>query len=305
MSNRVRLQLICTVAAIFCFLAGRYAGELGIVFYMLCPVPILYLTLRCGTLTGVVGSIVSIMAIAVASPASVALQYGLVFGLSSVSLGYLLRVTRWDKAVGYTAILIFLVTITVSTLLAYSQDKNLIDIISSYVAAEVELAQGQYAAMDIQGEQLTQLENAGNLIETWAPRIFPGMLLLCIGMLNYLAFLLVRRLPKAAGSYGVDFPEWKAPEPLVWVLIAAGFSLAAPEGYWTIIAVNLLIVLLPIYFLQGLAVMGVFMNRRNVPPIVKGLIYCLLLLNPLPMMVATLGLFDIWADFRRPRITKS
>jgi uncharacterized protein YybS (DUF2232 family) len=124
-------------------------------------------------------------------------------------------------------------------------------------------------------------------------------------MLNYLAFLLVRRLPKAAGSYGVDFPEWKAPEPLVWVLIAAGFSLVAPEGYWTIIAVNLLIVLLPIYFLQGLAVMGVFMNRRNVPPIVKGLIYCLLLLNPLPMMVATLGLFDIWADFRRPRITKS
>ena len=68
------------------------------------------------------------------------------------------------------------------------------------------------------------------------------------------------------------------------------------------IGYSLLVVLLPLYFLQGMAVVNNFLRRKAYPPLMKGLIYTLLLLlNPLQIVVTSVGVFDLWVDFRRPR----
>ena len=57
-----------------------------------------------------------------------------------------------------------------------------------------------------------------------------------------------------------------------------------------------------LYFLQGLAVVSSFLQRKKYPPAIKGLIYLLVfILNPLPMIITGVGVFDLWIDFRRPR----
>ncbi len=65
---------------------------------------------------------------------------------------------------------------------------------------------------------------------------------------------------------------------------------------------NPVAVLLPLYFLQGLAVVSNFLQRKPYPPIVRGLIYLLVfVLNPMPLVITGVGVFDLWIDFRRPR----
>ena len=67
--------------------------------------------------------------------------------------------------------------------------------------------------------------------------------------------------------------------------------------------VNVLIILLPVYFLQGLAVVESFLARKGLAPALRALTYLfLLVINPLPMIVTGLGVFDLWADFRKPRL---
>ena len=66
---------------------------------------------------------------------------------------------------------------------------------------------------------------------------------------------------------------------------------------------NLLVVLLPVYFLQGLAVVSFFLQRREVSPLMRALSYMILFaLNPFQLIVAGIGVFDLWIDFRKPRV---
>jgi uncharacterized protein YybS (DUF2232 family) len=102
---------------------------------------------------------------------------------------------------------------------------------------------------------------------------------------------------------GPAFARWRAPELLIWALIATGFAAVLSVGVVQTVALNLLVVLLPVYFLQGLAVAEHFFTRKGLPPLWRGLSYLLLLLlNPLPMIVTGVGIFDLWADFRKKRI---
>jgi uncharacterized protein YybS (DUF2232 family) len=68
------------------------------------------------------------------------------------------------------------------------------------------------------------------------------------------------------------------------------------------VALNLLTVLLPIYFLQGLAIVNHFFRKKGVSPLLQTLGYLLIaVLNPFPLIVTGVGIFDLWADFRKPR----
>jgi len=136
---------------------------------------------------------------------------------------------------------------------------------------------------------------------------YPGIAMTVAGLMTLgLVFLLSLF---ARGRYTVPgraFQEWKAPEPLVWVLIVAGFLVVFVEGLPGTFALNLLVILLPVYFLQGLAVIDCFFRRKAFSPIFRAVGYVLVtLVNPLPLLVTGIGVFDLWADFRKPRKPKS
>jgi uncharacterized protein YybS (DUF2232 family) len=134
-------------------------------------------------------------------------------------------------------------------------------------------------------------------------KAYPGIVLTVAGLMVLGLVLLLSLL--ARGRYtlpGRPFPEWKAPEQLVWLLILSGFMVAFAEGTVATVALNLLVVLLPVYFLQGLAVIDCFFRRKAFSPVIRTIGYLLVtLVNPLPMLVTGIGVFDLWADFRKPR----
>jgi len=135
-------------------------------------------------------------------------------------------------------------------------------------------------------------------------QILPGLLFgsLCLVVLLNILFLW-RRFPDRRAQWlsVATFREWKCPEQLVWALIACGFAFFVPASeVVTIVAVNVLLVTGVCYFIQGLAIVAFFFHKNNVPRFLRSATYILIIFQQIfTLLVAALGLFDLWGDFRR------
>jgi len=134
-------------------------------------------------------------------------------------------------------------------------------------------------------------------------RIMPGVLMACTIAISWLNLLVSRRYCRAAAiesCVSEKLTLWKAPEFIVWFVIAGGLILLLPTGDLKLAAINLLIVTGTIYFLQGVAIVAFYLERWKLPVYVRGFVYAVLLLQQFASMVtAVLGLFDVWFDFRK------
>lgn len=91
---------------------------------------------------------------------------------------------------------------------------------------------------------------------------------------------------------------FKAPEWLVWPTIAAAGVLLVAPWLWSTIALNILIVILTIYAFQGVAILVFFFDAFRFGPLLRILIFFILLTSLWPLLVA-FGFFDLWFDFRK------
>jgi uncharacterized protein YybS (DUF2232 family) len=66
------------------------------------------------------------------------------------------------------------------------------------------------------------------------------------------------------------------------------------------IALDCFVCLAALYFCQGLAIMAFYFKQLGMPPLARGLIYFVAVVQPvLTVLVGTAGIFDLWIDFRR------
>ncbi len=134
-------------------------------------------------------------------------------------------------------------------------------------------------------------------------RTIPGILISCTLGIAWLNLLIARRYCRVSGFESCSREKltlWKAPEFIVWFVIAGGLMLLLPFTGFKLPAINLLIVLGTIYFLQGLAVVAFYLERLRIPFFVKGFLFAVLFLQQFASLAtAALGLFDVWFDFRK------
>jgi uncharacterized protein YybS (DUF2232 family) len=96
-----------------------------------------------------------------------------------------------------------------------------------------------------------------------------------------------------------EFERVRWPLGLVVAFVLSGAAVAAvplsrPAAY------NALLVTAFFFALQGLAVVAFYSRRLAGPPLLRAAVVVLVLVNPwAPQIVALLGLFDNWFDFRR------
>jgi uncharacterized protein YybS (DUF2232 family) len=95
-----------------------------------------------------------------------------------------------------------------------------------------------------------------------------------------------------------EFERVRFPLPLVLAFVLSGAAVALPIARPA--AYNVLLVVAFFFALQGLAVVGFYARRLAAPPLVRALALVLVLVNPwAPQILALVGLFDNWFDFRR------
>ena len=133
--------------------------------------------------------------------------------------------------------------------------------------------------------------------------LFPGLMLMSTLFIAWANFMLGRLILVKTGwlpSGLTNLKTWSAPEKLIWVLIAAGFAMFAPLKWLRVVALNGLMVLSLIYFFHGLCVVAFWLDSKKASPFLRIAAYTLIALQQyLALMVAALGLFDMWLDFRK------
>ena len=95
-----------------------------------------------------------------------------------------------------------------------------------------------------------------------------------------------------------EFERVRWPLVLVAVFVLSGAAVALPLARPA--AYNVLLVTAFFFALQGLAVVAFYARRLAGPPLLRAAVVVLVLANPwAPQILALLGLFDNWFDFRR------
>lgn len=176
-------------------------------------------------------------------------------------------------------------------------------IIESYIFSSIGENIKLYEQMDISSEQLTLIKDHAGPIAALLSRIFPAMFLVGASLFIWLNIFAAGRLFQ---KYGLQYPEfgdltrWKAPEKMVWLLIGAGGMLLVETGAVKYAGLNLLITCLFVYLFAGLSVIGYFFKVKKIPVFFKIMFYVLIIIQQyLLLVVMALGLFDLWADFRK------
>ena len=298
------LTAVAIGVTLICLLGANWLGPVGAILNLLTPIAAAYLSMRFGLPAGaVVVTVVSLLILQLA-PLPILAAYIALFAVGSLLLPLLLkRGMAWDRAVLITALgsASVALAMAVATVLANGIQFDLL--VGRLLQSEVDQALQIYRDSGFTESQLQEMREVVDGIAGFIRQYFYGLYLASVLLIQLLCLAVLQRLKKAHYRIeGVAFDRWRSPAALVWVLIFAGFAMLVPQPSVVLIGRNLQAVLLPIYFLQGLAVVSSFLQRKTYPSVLKGMIYLLVfILNPLPLIITGVGVFDLWIDFRRPR----
>lgn len=289
--------------AVGLFASASVSPVLGIALSLLCPLPFVAVGLRHGRTVLCLGLVLATLMLCVPFSTLQGLVFLLEFGAPAVVLEAGLR-----RGVRSEAVVIGVaVTLTLGGIAALAVASGQWD---RPVTAVEQHLEGLFADM----ESLTArmgISDGPNGVEVPTRRLrsvllaaFPGLVF--VGSLltaaSYLWVLLgfLRRWPAQLGSVSASPFRWELPEPLVWVFIAAGALFLTGLPWPKIVGLNGLIMLLSLYFLQGLSIAAFLFRRFQLPRFLATLSVILLVFQPLfTLLVAGVGLFDVWFAFRR------
>jgi uncharacterized protein YybS (DUF2232 family) len=290
-----------TLALFTAYSMLMFAGPLAGIF---ATFPALFYTLKGGRWAGIAIILFSTFAFYFISPAG-ALLYFLQCGLFSYLLAEFLATGKGAARSIAGAVfleLLFILAFLVVYMLWSGIDPNAL--VLNEIKNIVSQTGAYYQKSGIKGDDLEMLRQGLKEAADFISKAYPALLIVSFGaiaganvqLLKKVAHFLPRRL-----NFG-DFKRFKNPEMLIWFPIAAGFALLIKDHLVTRIALNILVIAISLYFVQGLSIIVHFFERFRVPRFLRILFYFLLVVQPyLLIAIAAFGLFDLWCDFRTPK----
>jgi len=171
------------------------------------------------------------------------------------------------------------------------------------VRHNLELTLSLYREMGLSPDQIQFLEDSMDVIQQVMVGMMPALVIGSALMAVWVSFLSARVLFRRWGLPVPDYgplDHWKAPELLVWPVIACGILLLVPSLAAKTVGLNGLVVLMLVYFFQGMAIIAYFFRKKQIPRIARIVLYALIALQQVVMLgVVAVGFFDTWFNFRK------
>jgi uncharacterized protein YybS (DUF2232 family) len=293
------------IATLALFLAYMMLPLVGLVPGILAPFPAMFFYLKRGKTTGMAIVVTAALVMLLLDDVTGSLLYVLQCGVVSLALPAMLSAGRKGarSIVISVGINVMLIVMLAGSFWAI-QGVNPHALIVKGIQSSITQAGVLYEKAGVTGDDLKMLRQAMSQAGELIGRIYPSLIVVTIAVIAGLNLALLKKTlgrlisPPEVG----EFCRFKNPEQLVWVLIAAGFSMLVDNQYVSTAALNLLVVALSLYFVQGMAIIVNFFRQIKAPRFARGLFYVVLAVQPyLAGAVAALGIFDIWGDFRTPK----
>jgi hypothetical protein len=304
-NSRIFATLIGMTGSFILFAAYLVIPPAGIFSGLLAPFPAAYFRFRHGRGTGVIIVLGATAATTAFFGPSAGAFYVVQCGLIALLLPELLLrgVSAARSIVVTTATSVVLLTAAV-IFFSVSSGQNVHQMAIDEIQKSVSQAVAIYEKSGVKGEELVVLKQTMATAADLVIRMYPALIIITLIAMVGCNLALLKRFTAGMGiSLNIDeFRAYRNPDILVWGFIAAGFSLLAADRVITTPAINVLAIIVVLYFLQGLAVITTVISRQSIAGVLRAGLYIMLLLQPyLAALVAAIGIFDLWGDFRTPR----
>ncbi len=300
-----------TAIAVIIFVISIYIPIIGFFCSIFMPLPMLFYRLKLGRKGGAVIFIATILVM-------IALLDGLpidmFFFIELFFLGFILGEffelnLSIEKTVLYSCGSVLLSGLVLLLIYSNMFGGNIAVLVSDYVKQNLELTMVLYQSMGMSEESIRVISDSLDSIQYVLVRIIPAMVVMLTFFVAWTNLLLARPLLKSRSLFSPTFgslQQWRSPEFLVWGVIGCGLLLLFPSKAIKVLALNGLLILMPVYFFQGIAIVSHFFNKKKFPRFLRLFLYGLIALQQLFLLaVIGVGFFDIWLNFRKLGIENS
>jgi len=287
------------------FAISVYMPIIGFFCSLFIPLPTLFYRSKLGRTTGAFIPIITVVVmIAVLGGVSIDILFFVELLLIGFALSeFIERNISVEKTMLYTCGSVILIGI--AGLLFYSNlsNKACYALVTEYVSKNLRLTLEIYENIGVSQESIHMISNSLEHIEYVLIRIIPAIIVASTFFVSWTNLLVAKPLLKGRGIFYPSFGSlklWKAPEFLVWGIIGCGLLLLLPERTFKFLGLNGLLILLTIYFFQGIAIVSFYFEKKRFPRMLRVFLYSLIALQQVVLIVIIgLGLFDMWINFRK------
>jgi uncharacterized protein YybS (DUF2232 family) len=285
------------------------APPLGMLVGMFTPVPLILVYLQRGKITGLITITAIGLALLVLVGPQLAIAFIAAYGIMAAAMAETTRLSfSFEKIIWISALVPAVLTLLMLFIGLAGEGGSSMKALEDTLRSE---AESYIQVLEKSGETPEKLKEIRKSVEELIPtaaRVFPSFILISALVGAVINFLAVRylwlRFYTRQYFEGMDVSRWMLPDVMVWVLIASVGSMLFGPGISQMAGTNLAIILLFLYFLQGLSVVTHILKSKKFPRWAWIIVFILIPLNPMFFgLVVGMGLFDIWVDFRKIRVT--
>ena len=300
-----------TVITLVIFAVTSYLPILGFFCALFIPLPTLFYRSKLGRNTG---AIVPATALFVMAVVLGGIAVDLVFFLELLLLGFMMGEflamnLSVEKTILYTCLAVIVSGFFGLVFYSNVNGTEISVLVSEYIAQNLKLTMVLYESMGVSEESLIQLSNSLEQIHYVLIRIVPAMVIGSTLFVAWINLLLAKGILTAKGVFFPDFGRLnhrKAPDAIIWLFIGCGGMLLMPGNSLKMLGLNGLLILLTVYFLQGIAVVSYYFEKKRFPRALRLFLYTLIALQQfILLLIIGLGLFDIWLNFRKLKTNKN
>lgn len=293
------------MATLVIFTIAVFIPVVGFVFSMFIPLPVLFYRSKLGRRHGV---IVPLVALTVMSMVFGGFTADMLFFSGLMLLGFAMsEMFEKELSVEVTILAtcgIVLGAIMVAVLLyGMFTGTTIIALVSEYVASNLALSLALYKSIGIPQETIDTISRSLDQIQYVLVRLLPSLAAASTLFVAWTNLVAARPIMQRRGIDCPDFGRlnrWRAPENLVWGVIGCGLVMLIPNTGIRLIGVNGLLVLLTVYFIQGIAVVSFYFEKKKLPRTIRVVLYTMIAFQQLLLLVVVcIGLFDMWFNFRK------
>jgi hypothetical protein len=306
--TRLAVASIGAVVSSILFSVYMLFPPAGFIFGLLAPFSVMVLRFRNAWGTAVIATLVTTTLLAGGFGVQAGLLYLVQCGVIALLLPELLirgygaaRSITWTTSVN---LVVYLLTALAIIFISGWSVHQLHNLAVSEINTSISQALAIYEKAGIKGDELVAMKMAMTTAASLIIRIYPALATIMLIVMSGCNLAMIKRFSFRLGiKLKIDeFRNFRNPDLMIWLLIVAGFAMLADVAMVTTPALNILVVLGVLYFLQGMAVLSSMFFRLGSSMVLRAALYLLLFVQPYTAaLVAAIGIFDLWGDFRTPR----
>ena len=284
------------------FFSSIFIPLVGSFFGILAPLPIMVLYLRRGFSIGAFAALVAALVIGFALKPVVALYFFVQFAMLGLAASYLIEKRA---SFGLTMLISSLLVTAGFFLLIWVQASSLhqgfFETLKKPIQENIHMALQNYPGLS--GTEAQEMQTMFQKMLSLLIVLVPTLIVIGSWLILMVNIYLIDRIHLVPGREilrDFDLNGWRAPDHFIWFVILPGFGVFLLHGTSRIIGLNVLIAALTVYFFQGLCIINFYLAKKNMPPLVRALVYFVLfIVQIVVVMVVLMGLLDMWMDFRK------